>query len=392
LDRSNPDTADVAIIGGGAIGCSIAFELAGRGHRVVVIERDQPGRAATWAAAGMLSPLGETPPDSTFAALARASLLAYPAFLSRIKDVGGDTVEFAAPGKLEVAFDEKEASRLRAFCAINNLAFLAGADARGLVPSLSERVTGAARFPDDALVDPRALGQSLWRACIARGVRFRLGETVTAIRANGAAVTGVLTAAGEISAAKVVLAAGAWSGVVEGLTRPASVMPVRGQMLALQCSEPPFGQLLQSDHCYMIPRAGARVLVGATVERVGFDPRTTAEGVQGLLHAAIEMVPALGQAELSEVWTGFRPGTPDDLPILGADPGIVGLYYATGHYRNGILLAPITATVMADLIEGKPATFDLAEFRPNRFLDSNERTPEASQIRGTATGRSAQST
>jgi glycine oxidase len=392
LDRPRADTADVVIIGGGAIGCSIAFDLAGRGHQVLVIERDQPGRAATWAAAGMLSPLGETPPESTFASLARASLLAYPAFLSRITDASGAPVEFAAPGKLEVAFDEKEASRLRAFCAVNKLAFLAGENARGLVPVLSERVTGAAHFPDDALVDPRALGQSLWRACIARGVRFRLGETVTAVRADGAAVSGVATFAGEIGAAKVVLAAGAWSGAIEGITRPAAVMPVRGQMLALQCSEPPFGQLLQSDHCYLIPRAGARVLVGATVERVGFDPRTTAEGVQGLLHAAIEMVPALSQAELSEVWTGFRPGTPDDLPILGADPGIVGLYYATGHYRNGILLAPITAKLVADLIEGKPATFDLAEFRPNRFSDSDERNTEASQIRGTATGRSARST
>ncbi len=367
MARPEAEPARVVIVGGGVIGCAIAFELAGRGHSVTVVERDLPGRAATWAAAGMLSPLGESPPNSTFATLARASLTAYPRFLRDVTRETGLAVEFNAPGKLEVAFDQAEAERLHALYVDNGLSFITPATALSLEPMLKRGIVGAVDFPGDALIDTRALGHALWQACEKRGVVFHLGETVEAVRSSGAIATGVTTTTGDINATAVVIAAGAWSADIEGLPLRLPVMPVRGQMIALRCSTLPFQRLLQSERCYMIPRADGRVLVGATVERVGFDPRTTAAGLHGLLDAAIELVPALATAELNEFWTGFRPGTPDDLPILGADSSIAGLYYATGHYRNGILLAPITSRVIADLVEMKTPSFPLAEFRAERF-------------------------
>ena len=357
----------IVIVGGGVIGCAIAFELTGRGHRVTVLDRSQPGHAATWAAAGMLSPLGESPPDSTFAALASSSLSAYPQFLT---DIGKETaieVEFNVPGKLEVAFDDAEAARLRKLGSVHRVPYLEPTEARALEARLSSEISGAIHFPTDALVDPRALGHALWHACEKRGVSFHIGTGVRALRRTGNSVDGIVSDAGVVDASTVVIAAGAWSGAIEGLPVALPVTPVRGQMIALRSAELPFRRVLQSERCYMIPRSNGRLLVGATVERVGFDPRTTAAGLEGLLAAAIELVPGLAAAELAEYWAGFRPGTPDDLPILGADSEVAGLYYATGHYRNGILLAPITAQLIADLIEQREPSHPLHEFRAERF-------------------------
>ncbi|MGH7463266.1 MAG: FAD-dependent oxidoreductase, partial [Longimicrobiales bacterium] len=163
------------------------------------------------------------------------------------------------------------------------------------------------------------------------------------------------------------IAAGAWSGQIDGLPRPLPVVPVRGQMIALRHIQQPINGMLHSEGCYLIPRSGCRILVGATVERVGFDPRTTAAGIQSLLAAATQLVPVLDRAEVIDMWTGIRPGTPDDLPVLGTDPSIAGLFHATGHYRNGILLAPITGTLIADLIEGHRPVLPLDDFRADRF-------------------------
>ena len=367
LARSRSEPAGIVIVGGGVIGCAIAFELAGRGHQVTVVDRSQPGRAATWAAAGMLSPLGESPPDTTFAALASSSLSTYPNFLAEIGNETAIEVEFNAPGKLEVAFDDAEAARLTQLCGVNGVPYLPPAEARALETGLSREVAGAIHFAADALVDPRALGHALWHACEKRGVSFRIDETVQKLRRIGDSVGGIVSNAGAIDASIVVIAAGAWSGAIEGLPVALPITPVRGQMIALRSAELPFRRLLQSKRCYMIPRSNGRVLVGATVERVGFDARTTAAGLAGLLAAAIELVPSLAEAELAEYWTGFRPGTPDDLPVLGADSKVSGLYYATGHYRNGILLAPITAQLTADLIEQRQTSHPLYEFRAERF-------------------------
>lgn len=364
---AHSESAEVVVIGGGLIGCAIAFELAGRGHQATVVERGLPAQAASWAGAGMLSPVGESGAHESFLTLARASLAAYPAFLETLTESTGLGIEFNAPGKIEVAFSEAEAAQLRRLHAAPGAQPLSPAQTLQLEPALNSTINAAVRTAEDALVDNRALGEALWQAAQRRGVAFQLGQPALSLRIDRARVTGVQLGSGAVNAEKVVIAAGAWSGLLAGLPHALPVTPVRGQMIALRHLPQLFHSILQSQRCYLIPRANGRVLVGATVERVGFDARTTASGLQSLLSAALELVPALAGAEVSEHWTGFRPGTPDDLPILGHDPAIQGLFYATGHYRNGILLTPITGILMADLLEGREPFVALEAFRPHRF-------------------------
>jgi glycine oxidase len=186
------------------------------------------------------------------------------------------------------------------------------------------------------------------------------------VSAGGRVVAVVLESGERIDCEAVVLASGAWSGTIAGLPRSLPVAPVKGQMVALW-TDLHLNRLLQSPDCYIIPRSGERILVGATVEHAGFDARTTAGGIETMLSAARRLVPALADAELSETWAGFRPGTPDDLPILGPEPRLPGLVYATGHFRNGILLAPITADLIAAISAGEEATFPLDAFLVERF-------------------------
>jgi glycine oxidase len=362
-----PDTTDVVVIGGGLIGCAIAFELAGLGRQVTVLDQSLPARAASWAGAGMLSPLGHRTKKPALEALMRASRAAYPTLLERILESTGSAVEFGAPGKIEVAFAPQEAARLETLRKEAGVHALSPAEALHLEPALNPAIIAASHFPEDAFVDNRTLGEALWHAAAHRGVVFRLGDPALSLRTTRNRVTSVQLANSRIAARSIVIAAGAWSARIDGMPRPLPVVPVRGQMIALHWMPQKLHSMLESERCYLIPRAGGRVLVGATIEHVGFDPRTSAAGIQALLGGALELVPALAEADVREVWTGFRPGTPDDLPILGADPDIEGLFYATGHYRNGILLAPITGTVIAELIEGRKPSFVLADFRPDRF-------------------------
>jgi glycine oxidase len=313
----------------------------------------------------MLSPVGELAGHADFLAIARASLAAYPEFVRRTAELAGCAIEFRASGKFEVAFRTSGMERLQHLLDFPGVRAVGVTEACTLEPAISPAIAAAIHFPDDALVDNRALRAALEQAARLCGAQVRL-DPVRALHVRAGRVTGLQCASGIIAAHHVVITAGAWSGQIEGLPRALPVAPVRGQMIALY-GELPLRAMLQSEGCYLIPRAGGRVLVGATVERVGFDARTTEQGRAALHQAAIELVPALDRAELREHWMGFRPGTPDDLPIMGHDPSVEGLLYATGHFRNGILLAPITGTLMADLVEGRAPAFALTSFRPDRF-------------------------
>lgn len=249
-------------------------------------------------------------------------------------------------------------------------------EARAAEPALNPYLRAALRFPEDHQVDNRLLAEALRQAALAAGVRIRPGETATAVLQEAGRVSGVVLASGErIAARTVVIAAGAASGKIAGLPAPLPVRPVHGQLLALRPATPLIRHVLDSPRIYLVPRSDGRVIVGATVEEVGFRSGVTAGGVHALLAAALELVPSLADAPLVESWSGHRPGTPDGKPVLGGDPELPGLIYATGHYRNGILLTPITALALADMILGRAPRHDLTPFGIERFRAAHPPSP-----------------
>jgi glycine oxidase len=372
--------ADVVVIGGGVIGCAIAWEAAQRGLSVVVAERDSPGRRATWAAAGMLSPLGEAGTAGPFLDLADASLQLFAAFADGLQQQSGIDIEYRTNGKLHVALDGADAS-LRALAATPaaqrfEVRLLDGDGARGLEPALSERVTAALLVGRDHRVNNRLLAQALLSSATASGVTFRTANPVASIIARHETAAGVRLLSGDqIDADSVVMAAGAWSGQIDGLTRVLPIRPVKGQMFAVDTrdrtaqrgSQQPLQRVLYGDECYIIPRDDGRLLVGATVEDVGFRKGATPRGIGALISAASAMLPMVADLPLVETWAGFRPATPDGLPILGTDPSLRKVLYATGHFRNGILLAPVTARIIADLLTGQAPPVALEPFSVGRF-------------------------
>ncbi|HEX7117877.1 MAG TPA: glycine oxidase ThiO [Longimicrobiales bacterium] len=373
-------TTDVAIVGGGVIGCALAWELARRGVDVTVVERGVPGHGASRAAGGMLAPVAEADEPGPFLRLATASLGRWPAFVEAVREASGVPVEYRAAGKLCVALDDDGAAALEAAyrwqrAAGHTVDWLNAADARALEPALSEAVQAATLVAADHWVDNRRLGRALWVAAARAGARVRTGAAAVALlRGPGpAGSTGVIGVAlddgGRVDAGAVVVAAGCWSGLLAGLPRPLPVIPVRGQMAAVRTVPPALGRTVMAGHTYLIPRGDGRIIIGATSERVGFRAHTTPAGIASLLTAALRVVPSLADAPLTETWAGLRPGTPDGGPILGPDPEIPGLFYATGHFRNGILLTPITAALLADAVTGEPTSLPLDAFAPDRFAE-----------------------
>jgi glycine oxidase len=365
----------VVVVGGGLIGLAVARELAGRGARVTVLERGEPGAAASWAAGGMLSPRAEALRPGPFLELGLASLDRYPEFIDRVVRESGVPVEFAGGGKLLLATTAAEAGQLAARYGWQEAAGagagierIAAGEARRLEPAIAPEVVEALWVRDDHRVDNRALVRAVRLAAAAQGVTIRTGALATGVQVRGGRVAAVTLAGDErVGAESVVIAAGAWSGALAGLPEPLAVAPVRGQMVELDGGGGLLGRVVMSPGCYIVPRRDGRVLVGSTVERAGFEAVATAAGVRGLLAAAIAAVPALAGAPLVGTWGGLRPGTPDELPILGADPEIAGLFHATGHYRNGILLAPITAEVVAAVWAGEAPGVEIGPFSVARL-------------------------
>jgi len=351
-------TWDVIIIGGGIIGLSLAIALRKRGAAVVVVERGEPGREASHAAGGMLvdCPL-ETP--SVVQALATASARMYPEFAHEVEVESGMKVDLRDQGT--ILFPSREhAERDAAFVVEHPLPY----PLQELEPALSQP-HDPVLYLKERSVDPRALSAAAWKAAKHRGVDFSSGDEVTAITISDGRATGVNTTKTTFLADKVVNCAGAWSGQIPPHAFP--TRPVKGQMLCLVMpSRTLLKHVIRSPKAYLIPRSDGRLLVGATVEEAGFDKRTDLATIQRLHKAAIELVPQLADAKILESWSGLRPGTPDALPLLGETP-TPGYHVATGHFRDGILLAPVTAEVMAAVLEGRTPEFDLSAFSPFRF-------------------------
>jgi glycine oxidase len=355
----------VIVVGSGIIGCAIARELAVRGVACIVIDDRPVGGGATRASAGMLAPYVEAHERGPLLDLSVRSLDLYDDWIATVRLESEIDVEYRRIGTLEVALDPRRAAELKRHVAGHGVAteWLEPAAATAAYPALGT-IAGALLTPTHGYVAAPQLATALARAAERQGTVFRRGR-VQRIARHGSSLR-VTTTEGDCDASTVVIAAGAWTNDIDGIRTP-PLRPVRGQLLHLAWAGAPLSTILWGPDCYIVPRVDRTVLVGATVEEVGFDERTTDAGVRGLLDAAGALVPGMRGATLLEARAGLRPATPDELPVLGSDPETPAIVHASGHYRNGVLLAPVTAKVIADLIvDGKRDTC-LDAFRSDRF-------------------------
>jgi glycine oxidase len=365
-------STDVAIVGGGVIGCAIAYALVQAGATVTVYERASAGAEASGAAAGIMVPTIHAD-EPVLLALGLASVERYPAWCASIQQDSGMDPELIRSGALELAHDEGEGQLLRAKVEAQrrsgrDLRWLSPDDALAVEPGVNPRISGALYDPEGLHVHPLRLTRALAEAASRRGVVIRTGVEVIGLEVNGSRVVGVRTAEGTQPTGHVVIASGAWSQHAEewlGLSIP--VFPVKGQILAVSEEPNPLGTILWDANAYLVARRDGSVVVGATVEQVGFDKRLTVDGIGGLLNAIPSLCPGLAHARFERAWAGLRPATPDELPIVGSAPGWENVIIASGHYRNGITLAPITAEMVRQLVVEEHEDPLLAPLSPARF-------------------------
>jgi glycine oxidase len=378
----------VAIIGAGVVGLGIAWRLAARGVKVSVFDRGAAGSGATHAAAGMLAACAEAEPgEEALVALGRDSQARWPAFAEELKAASGIDVELRTEGTLVLALTADDQARLHHHLEFQRrldlpLTWISAGETRKREPHLAGKLAGAVLSPEDHQVDNRKLARALRIAAEAAGASVREHQAATAISSTGRRVDGVVLADGAKHAADVVvLAAGAWSRGIAATIPDLSpralppVRPIKGQMLSLRmdAAAPLINHVIWAPGIYMVPRRDGRLICGATVEEKGFDTTLTAGGVLTLLEAAWRAVPAIEELPIDEMWVGHRPGSRDDAPILGP-AALDGLIYATGHHRNGILLAPVTADAIARLaldgtIEPAIRPFGIERFTPAKAAE-----------------------
>ena len=364
------------VIGGGVIGLSIARELRRRGAgRLSVLERGRCGEEASWAAAGMLAPNAETHEEGPFFRFCTDSNALYPDFAAQLFKETGIDIELDRTGTLFLSFGEDDD---RVISEKYEWQRGAGIEVERLTvegvwklePEVSGSVRGGLLYHGDWQVENRKLVQALRRSCELSGVSIREGVEATELVSEGNKVVGVRTSHGEISVDTVVVANGSWACSLLG---GSAIRPIRGQMISLRRgSGRVIEHVIYSSHGYVVPRADGRVLVGATVEDVGFRKEVMPEAIEELRDAALEIAPALGNFDIKEAWSGLRPFAADGLPVIGWVPGREGLFVATGHFRNGILLAPITGAIAADAITGRGGSEYLEAFGSERFFSASE--------------------
>jgi glycine oxidase len=349
-------TWDVIIAGAGIIGLSLSIALRKRGATVLVVERGEPGREASYAAAGMLCDFAaETPP--ALQPLATASARMYPEFVHELQDESGFDVDLRDQGTLFFPSSE-HVHENRGVAAGSVLP----ASLAELESALADRERPAIYLKERS-VDPRALATAALKAAKHRGVDIASGTTVTAVLLSNGRVTGISSDRTTYHAPTVVNCAGAWAGQL--LPHRFPTRPVKGQILSV-VGAPVLRHVIRAPEVYLVPRSDGRILIGATVEEAGYDKRTDADTIRRMHQAAIQLIPALSQARVLEAWAGLRPGTPDNLPILGAT-ATPGYFVATGHFRDGILLTPVTAHVMAQVVTGVKPEYDIEAFSAGRF-------------------------
>lgn len=364
-------TNDVVVIGAGIVGLAAARALAGRGVRVLVVERRRVGAEASSAAAGMLAPQAESDADSPLLELALRARDYLAALVPVLERETGIALDYSSRGLLEVAFSEAQAYELQTrltWQRARSLAVepLSADDLRQAEPNLSPAARFGLFVPGDHRIDNVRLTRALAASAVARGAAILSGRPVLALLVEGGRASGVC-AGNEVHRAPIVVnAAGAWAGLLGGDPAPPPVEPIRGQIVAFDVAPPALRHVVVSPRGYLVPRGDGRILAGSTAERAGFDKSVTAAGLRSVLDAAIELAPFVADVPVADTWAGLRPGTPDGLPILG--PGALpGLVHAAGLFRNGILLGPLVGEIAADLATNRAPSIDITAFSPSRF-------------------------
>ena len=360
---------DVIVVGGGPVGAACARELALAGRRVLLVEPGGEMGQAWGAAAGMLAPQIEADDEDPLLELGLAGRELYSSLASELRETTGIDLGLWREGIACAAANEHEAAELRSRCAWQrqhgHLAdWLDAEEVRTRWPWLGP-TAGALWAAREGALEPEKLVAALLTDARRLGAVL-VDDTVVALEQRGERVVGVIGRGARYGAADVVLAAGAWSGMVEGLPRPMAVAPVRGQMAALPWPEDARRAIVYGHDCYIMAR-GDEAIVGSTMEYAGFRPEVTAAGLARIFSGVTALCPALTSAAVKRTWAGLRPVTPDGLPIIGAEPRLPGLWYATGHGRNGILLAGITGVIIRKIVSGEPTVEDLGAFAPERF-------------------------
>lgn len=363
---------DVVIVGGGVIGLSVGYALAREGIRATLLDRQEFGREASWAGAGLLPPCSERPPTQPFDLLRSWSARLYPQWSDALRAETGIDNGFRRTGGVDVAWTDEEENALRTSAGrwrSDGIVYerLAPGDFVRVEPALNPNLRVVYYLPDRSQIRNPWHLKALEKANEVRGVRLRPHEAVVGFETVEGRVTAVRTEHGRIPCGQVVVTAGAWSaGLLEMLGVQAPTPPVKGQIVLLRSPERILQRIVEHGRMYLVPREDGRVLVGATEEAAGFDTRTTTQGVRDLLDEAIRLIPALAETEMERAWAGLRPGSIDGRPYLGTVPGYSNLLVATGHKRSGLQLSPATAEAIVDLVLGRPSRIDLSLFRIDR--------------------------
>lgn len=365
---------DALVVGAGVIGCAVAWRLAQAGLRVEVLERRGLAAGASGSLAGMLLPYGEAGGEETLLRLGVESLVQYGPLCDELRAASGIDPEYEASGALHIPREASAEARLRSETPALAAAGLEWIDRAALSRfgrEFGESVHGAVWSPREAHLRPPRLVAALARVAQTAGAHFEFGAAVRGLRREGSRVVGVETAGGLHAAGEVILCAGAWSAGLAGTLAPDAALPVeplRGQLVVLRAPAARGMPILVGGSTYLVAKRGGSLVVGSTEERVGFDARATASGVESLLASARALLPAVAGAGFRRAWAGLRPATPDRLPLLGRSGGVAGLVIATGHGRNGVLLAPVSALRVRDLVLGRDLPpGERAALAPDRF-------------------------
>ncbi|MBS1787407.1 MAG: glycine oxidase ThiO [Acidobacteria bacterium] len=371
---------DSAVIGGGVIGCAIAWRLAQAGMKVVVIERGEIGREASQAAGGMLVPLAEADEADDLFDLCVASRALYADFAQELQQASGTNIEYRTEGTLYLSLTDEDDEELERrwqwqHAAGLNVKRLNADCARKLEPQINDKLRWALKFPDDHQVNNRLLIQALYLAAQRIGVEFQTQTEAERLliesRAGRKQIVGVTTSRGEVRSNTVIVAAGSWSSLLkteaETLLPKLKVEPVHGQMVAVEMPARPVNHIIYSCRAYVVPRLSGVLIAGSTSDKFGFEKRVTAGGLASIIGRAKEILPGFGNLTVIETWSGLRPRASDGLPVIGIDDSVAGLIYATGHYRNGILLTPVTAKAVSEIVLKGESSIALSPFSSSRF-------------------------